>query len=220
MAAAAEFFRERRQILIGGCLIPRVGAQRDFRARRGSADAHGINTFRVQQIGYELVVAFEIQIAYVEENNAVARFAPLAQNFNRFAVPLEKRSKMLGHQRQLHHFAERPVSEFGNDSRRQAIFRRCFNHQRQLRRRLGKLDRRLRRRILRPVDDVAPMNQVCERLGIEAEFFPGDGRDELGAGLVIRLVKHVRAGLLAELFGVGGREKRALVMVEPPGHFR
>jgi len=29
-----------------------------------------------------------------------------------------------------------------------------------------------------------------------------------------------RAGLLAELFGVGGREKRALVMVEPPGYFR
>jgi len=26
--------------------------------------------------------------------------------------------------------------------------------------------------------------------------------------------------VLAKLFGVGGREKRALVMVEPPGHFR
>src|SRR5207302_8453956 len=47
-----------------------------------------------------------------------------------------------------------------------------------------------------------------------------DGWNELAARLVIRLVRHVRRGLLGELFGVGGREKRALVMVEPPGHFR
>src|SRR5439155_15502855 len=64
------------------------------------------------------------------------------------------------------------------------------------------------------------MNQVLEWFGIEAELFSGDGRNELGARLVIRLVIHVRAWPLAELFGVGGREKRALVMVEPPGHFR
>src|SRR5260370_13914431 len=127
---------------------------------------------------------------------------------------------MLGHQRQVHHFIQRAVREFGNDSGREAIFRRGFNHQGELRRWLGQREGRLRRRILRSVDNVAPMNQVCERLGIEAELFPGDRGNELGARLVLRLVKHVRAGPAAKLFGVGGREKRALVMVEPPGYFR
>src|SRR5260370_12258391 len=64
------------------------------------------------------------------------------------------------------------------------------------------------------------MNQVFKGLGVKAEFFLCDRRDELGARFVIRLVKHLRAGLLAELLGIGGRQKRALVMVEPPGHFR
>src|SRR5260370_14246851 len=64
------------------------------------------------------------------------------------------------------------------------------------------------------------MNQVFKGLGVKAEFFLCDRRDELGARFVIRLVKHLRAGLLAELLGIGGRQKRALVMVEPPSHFR
>src|SRR5229473_2728974 len=174
MAAAAEFFRERRQVLIGGGLIPRVGAQGNFRARGGGADADGINTFRVQQIRYEFVVALKVEIANVEKNDAIARFDAFAQNFDGAAVALEKRGKVLG--------------------------------------RLGKLDGGLRRGILRSVNDVAPVDQVRERLGIEAEFFAGDGGDELGAGLVLRLVKHVRTGVFAELFGVGGSEKSTLVM--------
>ena len=46
-----------------------------------------------------------------------------------------------------------------------------------------------------------------------------DGGDQLCAGFIVRLVKHVRAGMTAELFGVRGREKRALMVVEPPGNF-
>jgi hypothetical protein len=220
MPAAAEFLREGSQIVIGGGLIPGIRAQGNFRAHCGSADTHGIHTFRVQEIRYEFVVALEIQIADVEENNAVARFNPLAQNFDRLAVPFEKRLEMLGDQRQLYHFTQRTVSQLGNDSRRQAVFRRRFNHQGESGRRLYHFDGRFRRQILRSVDDVSPMNQVRERLGIEVEFFPGDCRDELGAGLVFRVVKHARAGVHAKLFSVGGREKRALVMVEPPGYLR
>src|SRR5229473_5186525 len=220
MAAAAEFFRERRQVLIGGGLIPRVGAQGNFRARGGGADADGINTFRVQQIRYEFVVALKVEIANVEKNDAIARFDAFAQNFDGAAVALEERAKMLGHQRELHHFTQRAVGQLRNDARRQAVFRRGFNHQGELRGRLGKLDGRLRRRILRSVNDVAPVDQVRERLGIEAELFAGNGRDELGAGLVLRLVKHVRTRVRAELLGVGRGKKGALVMVEPPGHFR
>src|SRR5207245_2324659 len=90
----------------------------------------------------------------------------------------------------------------------------------ELRRGLRKFNGRLRRRILRAVNDVAPMNQVRERLGIEAELFLGDRRNQLGARFVVRLIKHARAGPFAELFRVGGRQKRALVMVEPPRQFR
>jgi len=55
----------------------------------------------VQQIGNELVVALEIHIADVEENNTVAGLDAFAQNFDRPAVPFEKRPKMLGHQGSL-----------------------------------------------------------------------------------------------------------------------
>src|SRR5207248_696539 len=85
-------------------------------------------------------------------------------------MPFEERSQMLSHQRQFHHFSQRAVRQLWNDLCRQAIFRRCFNHQCELRRGLRKFDGRLRRRILRAVNDVAPMNQVRERLGIEAEL--------------------------------------------------
>src|SRR6266700_7810587 len=68
-----------------------------------------------------------------------------------------------------------------------------------------------------PARQVPPLT---ERLGIETEFFFCDGCNELRARLVIRLVKHARPGPLAELLGIGLCQKRALVMVEPPGHFR
>src|SRR5216684_4854133 len=64
------------------------------------------------------------------------------------------------------------------------------------------------------------MNQVRERLGVETKLFLGDSGNQFGARFVIRLVKHARAGLLAELLGVSRCKKRALMMVEPPRHFR
>src|SRR5947207_972462 len=64
------------------------------------------------------------------------------------------------------------------------------------------------------------MNQVRKRFGIEPKFFLRDGGNQLGAGFVVRFVKHVRARLFAELFSVDRRQKRALMMVKPPRHFR
>src|SRR5205814_6820768 len=112
---------------------------------------------------YELVVALKIHVADIEENDAATRFDPFTQNLNRPAMPFEKRPKMLRHQRQSHHFTQRAVGQIWNDSCRQAVFWRSFNHQSELCRRLGQFDGRLRRRILRPINDVAPLNQVLER---------------------------------------------------------
>src|SRR6202035_446472 len=43
--------------------------------------------------------------------------------------------------------------------------------------------------------------------------------DEFCAGFVVRLVKHVRAGMSAEMLGVRWGETRALMVVEPPADF-
>src|SRR5215472_6689649 len=63
------------------------------------------------------------------------------------------------------------------------------------------------------------MNQIRKRRGIESESFLRYRGDQLGAGLVVGLVKHVLARLLLELLGVGRSQKRTLMMVEPPGDF-
>src|SRR5438552_16027876 len=64
------------------------------------------------------------------------------------------------------------------------------------------------------------MNQVRKRFGIEPKFFLREGGNQLGAGFIVRLVKHVRTRLFAELYSVGRRQKRALMMDKPPRHFR
>jgi len=46
-----------------------------------------------------------------------------------------------------------------------------------------------------------------------------DCGNELGAGSVIRFIKHVRPGMRTKVFGVSRREEGALVMVKPPGDF-
>src|SRR5207245_7260657 len=91
---------------------------------------------------------------------------------------------------------------------------------RELRGGLGQFDRRLRIRVLRSVDDIAPMNEVFEGLGVEAEFFASNRSDQLGAGSEFRVVKHVVGAAGAEMLGVGRSKERALMMIEPPGNAR
>src|SRR5207302_10788599 len=64
------------------------------------------------------------------------------------------------------------------------------------------------------------MNRVRKRFDIEPKFFLRDGGNQLGAGFIVRFVKHLRTRLFAELFSVGWRQKRALMMVKPPRLFR
>ena len=66
----------------------------------------------------------------------------------------------------------------------------------------------------------APVNELRERLHVESEFGAGYVGQQLGAGLIVSIVKLVAAAVLAEILGVGGSKERALVMVKPPGHAR
>src|SRR5258708_34912753 len=116
---------------------------------------------------------------------------------------------MLGHQWQLDHFTQRTVSQLRDDSRRQAIFRCCFNYQGELRGRLGKFDGGLRRRILCSIDDVAPVKQVREWLGGEAGFFSGDRRNQFGGRFVSRVARLTRARLSSEFLSVKAAKETA-----------
>ena len=127
---------------------------------------------------------------------------------------------MFFHDGQLNHFAERAVGEVGNDFRDQARLGRGFDDQRELRGGLGETDGFFGRGKLCAVDDIAPVDEFGERLRVEAEFFGGDGGEELGAGLVGGVVEFFAGMILAEMLGVGGLEERALVVVEPPGEQR
>src|SRR5579863_4161311 len=64
------------------------------------------------------------------------------------------------------------------------------------------------------------MDQLGQRLRIKVEFFLGHRGDQFRAGLVLRLVEHVRARMLAEMPGVFRGEERALMMIEPPSQLR
>src|SRR3984957_1632943 len=127
---------------------------------------------------------------------------------------------MVGHHGQVYHFRLRPVGQFWNYLRRQAIFWRCFDDQRELRGGFREGHGGLWCGVLRAIDDVTPMNQIVERGGVEAEFFFRNVGDQFGAGLVIRLVKHIRSGVLTKVFRVRRRQEGALMMVEPPSYFR
>ena len=65
------------------------------------------------------------------------------------------------------------------------------------------------------------MSAQCTRsatgCGIEAEALLRDHGDEAGARFEIRIVELAVALVLLEVLGVRGREKCALVMIEPPG---
>ncbi len=89
-----------------------------------------------------------------------------------------------------------------------------------MRRGLRESHRGFRRGILRAVDDVAPVNQLGQRLHVETELRAGHVGQQLGAGFVIGVVELVAAAVLPKVLGVGGSEERALVMVKPPGHAR
>ncbi len=97
---------------------------------------------------------------------------------------------------------------------------RRFDHQRQLHRRFAQCNRLLRAAVHRAIDDIGPLHQLIQpRIAIAELLARGIG-NELGARTVggVEVVVAVSHG--AEVLGIGRAQKRALMMVKPPGHGR
>ena len=63
------------------------------------------------------------------------------------------------------------------------------------------------------------MDEVGQRIWIQAKALLRDHGNETGAGLEVRIVELPVTLIAFEVGSVGGREKRTLVMVEPPSNF-
>src|SRR2546427_640742 len=174
----------------------------------------------MKQIGDELVVTLEVPVADVKEDYALAGVGALAHHVNRTLMAFEQGPEVLHHRRQVHNLRERPRGQTRNQPRGQARLGCRFDYQRELRGRFHEFHGGLRRGVLRSVNDVAPVNQLGKRARIEAELFLRDGRQPQGARFVVRVVELAATAVLAEVLGIGRSKKRALVMVEPPGHPR
>ncbi len=74
--------------------------------------------------------------------------------------------------------------------------------------------------IERAVNDIRPVNQIGQRRRIEAETLLPDHGNETGTGLESRIVELPIALVALKMRGVGRREKRALMMIEPPCDLR
>src|SRR5262245_4565956 len=121
MTATAEFLGQRCQVFVRSRLIPRISTQRNLGAHLRGADAYGVYGFGVQQVGNELVVAFEIQIAYVKKYYAVFGLATLPQDVNGLSVTLKQGSQMFGYERQLDHLGKWAVGKVRDDACRDIV---------------------------------------------------------------------------------------------------
>ncbi len=82
------------------------------------------------------------------------------------------------------------------------------------------IDSFLGRRVLRPVDDVGPFDQLCQVRRVKSEAFPSHGRDVHGAGAETGVVHLAAAGVVPKVLRVLRRQECALMMIEPPGQAR
>ncbi len=95
-----------------------------------------------------------------------------------------------------------------------------LNHQRELHRRSTQGHSRRSRLILCAIDNIRPVDQFLQVRCIEAELFLGERRNVFRAGPELRVVHLMPAGVAQEVLVILRRQKRALMMIEPPVEFR
>src|SRR5579859_5307725 len=132
-------------------------------------------------------------------------------------MALEEWRQQFGYEWLAQDFRERLGDEQRDQPRHELRVLRGLDDHGELHRGLAHLDRHARVGELRAVNDVGPVDDVGQRLGIEAELLLRDGRDELGARLEIGIVELLLALVGTELRGILWREERTQVVVEPPG---
>jgi len=170
-------------------------------------------------IGDELVISLQILIADIEKDGAVFALRALLENTDRQLVPPEQRRKQRGNEWLLQNFRKRLAGEQRNQIWYELI-RSRLDHHRQFHCGRFHLHGGLGIGIEGAIDNVGPVDEVGHRGGIEAEALLRDHGDKAGAGLEARIVELAVALVLFKVGGIGRREKRAFVMIEPPGKLR
>ena len=198
---------------------PGIGSHRDFHAKATLAEAHAVNGLGMKIIRNELVVALEIVVGDVEENSPILALGALLQNVDRHFVTFEQGTKKRSDKRCFQNLLERLDRKQGNQVGYEPLIWRGLDHHGQLHGRRLHFDRGFRVGIQRSVDDIGPMDEIGERPGIKPEPLLCDHGDEARAGLERRIIEFAVALFLLEVRGVGRRQKRALVMIEPPSNF-
>ena len=119
----------------------------------------------------------------------------------------------------FHHLRQRFVLHFSNDlvNELRAVAR--LDDQHQAHRGFFQLNGRFRVGKLGSVDNVGPVYEVIEIRHRVMKNGLRQVRYEFGARLETRVMKFVTAGIAPEMRFILRREKRTLMMIEPPGQF-
>ena len=149
-------------------------------------------------------------------HHAALKLALPAQNLHRLLVELVQGLEVIGDEVQPSDFRQRLAGQVGDEPSGHPFVGRGFNHQTNLGGGHVHLHRHLRGLVLRAVNDVSPVDQLRQRLRVEAEALAGHRGQELGAGLVGGVVEFLLAGVAPEVFLILRRQESALVVVEPP----
>jgi len=94
-----------------------------------------------------------------------------------------------------------------------------FDDQHQAHRRFLQLDSRFGIGKLRAIDDIGPIDKVVEIRHRITKYVLRQMRDEFRARFVAGVVKFVSARVPPEMRFILSGQKRALMMIEPPGQF-
>ena len=170
----------------------------------------------MEEIGNEFVVALEVEVADVEEDDGVAGIETIAKDINGTEVADEQGAEVSLDHGDFDHFGHAASGDFW-DELGDEVFDRCgFDDESKLHGGLGEIDGGLGRWELSAVNDIGPSDELGDGLSVETEFLRGDGGEELGAGFVFGIVEFFAGVIAAEVLGVFGLEEGALVVIEPP----
>src|SRR5579862_331954 len=203
-------------------LLRRPGIRSDgnLHAEAALAQSHAVNGLGVQIIRNEFVIALKVLVGDVEKDGAVNAFGSLLHNLDRELVAAKQRGQKRSYERLFEDRIQRLGCEQWNKVGDETLVWRGFDDHGQLHSGGFHFYRGLRVGIKGAVNDIGPADQIGYRGGIKPEALLRDHGDEAGAGFEGGIVKLAIAFIVLEVSGIGGREKCALVVIEPPRNLR
>ncbi len=220
MTAAAVPLADVRQIRHFRQSIPGIGADRNLHPVLRQADAHAVDALRVPKVWRELVVPLVVAVAQIKKDHAVAAVAAFAQHGLDGFVPRQQGRQFGLDIRLLDQIGERKAQEIRNQLARELRIPAALDRQRELHGRSPQGDGFRGAGEQGRVHHVGPMDQLRQPGDVEAETVMRDLGDERRAGAIGGIAEFLAAAIAPKVLRVGGLEKGALVMIEPPSHPR